>query len=62
MTLTVNKVLDLVENAAAKKSKSERLITRLQKYIHQIVIGLAILLALLPPIISGEYNFRLWGI
>ena len=32
---TVNKVLDLVENAAAKKSTSERLITRFAKYIHQ---------------------------
>ena len=46
---TVNKVLDLVENAAAKKSTSERL-----------VISLAVLLAILPPIISGEYNFRVW--
>jgi len=57
---TVNKVLDLVENAAAKKSKSERLITRFAKIYTPIVIGLAILLAILPPIISGEYNFRLW--
>ena len=57
---TVNKVLDLVENASAKKSKSERLITRFSKIYTPIVIGLAILLAILPPIISVEYNFRLW--
>ena len=57
---TVNKVLDLVENASAKKSKSERLITRFSKIYTPIVIGLAGLLAILPPIISGEYNFRLW--
>ena len=57
---TVNKVLDLVENASAKKSKSERLITRFSKIYTPIVIGLAVLLAILPPIISGEYNFRLW--
>ena len=57
---TVNKVLDLVENASAKKSKSERLITRFSKVYTPIVIGLAVLLAILPPIISGEYNFRLW--
>ena len=57
---TVNKVLDLVENASAKKSKSERLITRFSKIYTPIVIGLAILLAILPPIISGEYNFRVW--
>ena len=57
---TVNKVLDLVENASAKKSKSERLITRFSKIYTPIVIGLAILLVFLPPIISGEYNFRVW--
>ncbi|KXA21784.1 cadmium-exporting ATPase [Fusobacterium nucleatum] len=57
---TVNKILDLVENASAKKSKSERLITRFSKIYTPIVIGLAVLLAILPPIISGEYNFRLW--
>ena len=57
---TVNKVLDLVENAASKKSTSERLITRFAKIYTPIVIGLAVLLAILPPIISGEYNFRVW--
>ena len=57
---TVNKVLDLVENASAKKSKSERLITRFSKIYTPIVIGLAVLLAILPSIISGEYNFRVW--
>ena len=57
---TVNKVLDLVENAAAKKSTSERLITRFAKIYTPIVISLAVLLAILPPIISGEYNFRVW--
>lgn len=57
---TVNKVLDLVENAASKKSTSERLITRFAKIYTPIVIGLAVLLAIFPPIISGEYNFRVW--
>ena len=57
---TVNKVLDLVENAAAKKSTSERLITRFAKIYTPILISLAVLLAILPPIISGEYNFRVW--
>ena len=57
---TVNKVLDLVENAASKKSTSERLITRFAKIYTPIVIGLAVLLAIFPPIISGEHNFRVW--
>ena len=57
---TVNKVLDLVENAAAKKSKAERIITRFSKVYTPIVIALAFLLAILPPIISGSYDFRTW--
>ena len=57
---TVNKVLDLVENAAAKKSKAERIITRFSKVYTPIVIVLAFLLAILPPIISGSYDFRTW--
>ena len=57
---TVNKVLDLVENAAAKKSKAERIITRFSKVYTPIVIALAFLLAILPPIISGSYEFRTW--
>ncbi|MCY7008571.1 heavy metal translocating P-type ATPase [Fusobacterium simiae] len=57
---TVNKVLDLVENAAAKKSTSERLITRFAKVYTPIVISLAVLLAIFPPIISREYNFKVW--
>lgn len=57
---TVNKVLDLVENAGTKKSISEKLITRFAKIYTPIVIILAVLLSIFPPIISGEYNFKVW--
>lgn len=57
---TVNKVLDLVENAATKKSISEKLITRFAKIYTPLVIILAVLLSIFPPVISGEYNFKVW--
>ena len=57
---TVNKILDLVENSVAKKSETERLMTRFAKVYTPIVVILAILLAIFPPIILGDYNFKMW--
>lgn len=48
---TVSKILDLIENATAKKSKSENFITKFARYYTPIVVILAILLAIIPPII-----------
>ncbi len=50
---TVNKILDLVENASSKKSKSENYITKFARYYTPIVVVLAILLAALPPLFSA---------
>ncbi len=64
---TVSKILDLVENAAAKKSKSEQFITRFARYYTPAVCGGALVLALLPPVILllcgkapewGEWIYR----
>ena len=57
---TVNKILDLVENSVAKKSETERLMTRFAKVYTPIVVILAILLAIFLPIILGDYNFKMW--
>ena len=57
---TVNKILDLVENSVAKKSETERLMTRFAKVYTPIVVILAILLSIFPPIILGDYNFKMW--
>lgn len=59
---TVARVLELVENSAAKKSKSERFITRFARYYTPAVVIAAVLLAFLPPIFSGDFagNFTLW--
>lgn len=50
---TVSKILDLVENAGSKKSKSENFITKFARYYTPIVVILAALLAIVPPLILG---------
>ena len=52
---TAAKILDLVENAAEHKSKSESFITKFAKVYTPIVVGLAVLLALVPSLITGEW-------
>lgn len=56
---TVNKILELIENATTKKSKSENFITRFAKYYTPIVVILAVILAVLPPIIL-QASFSMW--
>lgn len=50
---TVSKILDLVENSSAKKAKAENFITRFARYYTPIVVGLALLLAVIPPLVTG---------
>lgn len=50
---TVAKILDLVENAGSKKSEAEHFITKFARYYTPVVVGLAALLALVPPLITG---------
>lgn len=49
---TVSKILDLVENASSKKAKAEKFITKFAKYYTPTVVILAVLLAVLPPIVT----------
>lgn len=50
---TASKILELVENASDKKSSSENFITRFARVYTPIVVGVAVLLAVLPPLIAG---------
>lgn len=50
---TVARILELVENASSKKSKTENFITRFAKYYTPVVTIGAVLLAVLPPILLG---------
>ncbi len=51
---TVAKILDMVENATSRKSRSESFITRFARYYTPIVVVLALLVAFLVPVILGE--------
>ena len=52
---TAAKILDLVENAAASKSRSESFITRFARVYTPIVVALAVLVAIVPSLITGEW-------
>ena len=56
---TVSRVLDLVENSAAKKARAEAFITRFAKYYTPCVVIAAVLLAVLPPLILKQ-SFSEW--
>ena len=53
---TASKILDLVENASSNKSRSENFITRFAKVYTPIVVVAALLLAFLPPLLSGDFS------
>lgn len=58
---TVSRILDLVENASSKKSKSENFITKFAKYYTPTVVIIAVLLAFIPPIILKDFStFSVW--
>lgn len=57
---TVNQILDLVENASSKKSQSERFITRFSRYYTPIVVILAVLLAIIPPLLVPAASWNDW--
>jgi len=57
---TVSKILDLVENASNKKSRSEKFITRFARYYTPTVVILAVLLAFVPPLIIKDATFGDW--
>lgn len=54
---TVAKILELVENSAAKKAKVENFITRFARYYTPCVVAGAVLLALIPPLVFSQE----WG-
>lgn len=53
---TVSRILDLVENATDKKSRSEQFITKFAKVYTPIVVYSAIALAVIPSIITGQWQ------
>lgn len=59
---TVSKILELVENASDKKSKSENFITKFARYYTPIVVYAAIALAVIPSLIIGASSLEVWKV
>ena len=58
---TVSKMLDLVENASSQKANSEKFITKFAKIYTPIVISLAVLVAIIPPLIINYSDPGVWS-
>lgn len=57
---TVSRILEMVENAASKKANTEKFITKFAKVYTPIVVGLAILIAVVPSIFIKDALFSTW--
>lgn len=59
---TASKIIELVQSASEKKSKSENFITKFSRVYTPIVVIGALLLAILPPLFTGNFvkNFGIW--
>lgn len=51
---TASKIIDLVENASSRKAKTENFITTFARYYTPVVVAMAAVLAVLPPLVFGE--------
>ena len=58
---TIAKLLDLVEHSASKKSRATRFITRFARIYTPIVTGLALLVAVIPPLFLGINDPSVWS-
>ena len=57
---TVAKILDMVENAGSRKSQTENFISKFCRYYTPIVVGLALAVAFIPPLVIQGAVFRDW--
>ncbi|MGL5150291.1 MAG: heavy metal translocating P-type ATPase [Clostridium sp.] len=57
---TVARILELVENASNKKGKTEKFITKFARYYTPIVVAVALILAIIPPLVISGQTFEVW--
>ena len=55
---TASKIIELAQNAAGKKAPTEKFITKFTKYYTPVVVALAVLIAVIPPLIFGDAWFE----
>ncbi|MDK2965812.1 heavy metal translocating P-type ATPase [Lacrimispora sp.] len=53
---TVAKILELVENASSRKARAENFITRFARIYTPVVVVLALMLAVIPPLFTGDWG------
>lgn len=57
---TASKILDLVQNAGSKKSKTENFITKFARYYTPAVVGISLIMAIIPPLVLKGTTFYEW--
>ena len=57
---SVSKILDLAQNAGARKAKTEQFITRFARYYTPAVVFTSAAVAIIPPLIIGGASFSKW--
>lgn len=57
---TISKILELVQNASARKAPAEQLISRFARYYTPVVAAVAVLIAAVPPLMIPSAEFSVW--
>ncbi|HHX96948.1 MAG TPA: cadmium-translocating P-type ATPase [Clostridia bacterium] len=57
---TISKILELVEHAGDKKAPTEQFITKFARFYTPVVVGIALLVVLVPPLIFSGSGYALW--
>lgn len=57
---TVSKILELVQNASSKKAPTEKFITKFSRYYTPVVVVIALLMAVIPPLVLVDATFTEW--
>ncbi len=57
---SISRILELVENASSKKAETEKFITKISAYYTPVVVLIALLIAVVPPLILAGQSFDTW--
>jgi len=57
---TVSRILSLIENASSRKARTEQFITRFAAYYTPVVVAVALMIAIIPPLFIAGQGFSAW--